>query len=132
MTFDFDGDKITKAHPGTSNSIVIPSNFASIIDGDESEYAFIEFKSTKFSISFAADSKLTKIGSYSFYNCHNLTSIDFSNANSLKTICGYAFRFCYSLTSLHFPSSLESLNFYGAFANCYNIEEIHSGVVQWR
>ena len=114
MTFDFDEDKITKARPGTSKSVVPPKE----------KYAFIEFKSTKFSITFSADSKLTKIGLYSFYNCHNLTSIDFSNANSLKTIC--------ELTSLRFPPSLESLGYYGAFANCYNIEDIHSGVVQWR
>ena len=125
MTFEVNKDNVLeKAHPGASNSVVIPSNVVSIIDGTNKEYAFIEFKNTKFSLSFASGSKLTRIGKHAFYYCQQLTSIDFTNAKSLKSIGHYAFSGCISLTSLHFPSSLESLDFYGPFAECDNINEV--------
>ena len=61
MTFDIVDDSIVRAHPGSSNSVVIPSNVLSIIDGTESDYAFIEFKDIEFSVSFSAGPKLTRI-----------------------------------------------------------------------
>ena len=124
MAFDIVEDVIVKAHPSSSNSVVIPSNVLSINDGTETEYAFIEFINTKFSLSFEPNSKITRIGNYSFYYCKQLTSIDFSNSNSLKSIGYFAFRYCYSLTSLQFPSSLEALDGYGSFKNCKNINKI--------
>ena len=122
--FDIVDDVIVKAHPSSSNSIVIPSNVLSINDGTETEYAFIEFKNIKFSLSFEPNSKITRIGSNAFYYCRQLTSIDFSNANSLKSIGGFAFKSCSSLTTLHFPSSLVSLDHYGSFYGCSSITEV--------
>ena len=75
MTFDINDNNIIKGHPGTSNSVVFPSNVISIIDGTGAEYVFFEFNNTEFSLSFETSSKLTRIGNYSF---------DFSNANSLN------------------------------------------------
>ena len=124
MTFDIIENTIIKGHSGSSNSVVIPSNVLSIIDGNGTDYAFIEFRNIEFSLSFSTNSKITRIGKYSFNYCQKLSSIDFSNANSLKSIGFCAFYGCYALTSLKFPSSLELLDEYGSFANCDNINKI--------
>ena len=125
MTFDIDKDnKLLKAHPDGSNSVVIPSNVLSINDGTNTEYAFIEFKNTKFSLSFEPNSKITRIGKWAFFYCKQLTSIDFSNSKYLKSIGEFAFYLCSSLTTLHFPSSLESLDHYGSFHGCSGITEV--------
>ena len=124
MAFDVVDNNIVEAHPDGSNSIVIPSNILSIIDGNKNKYPFVEFKDVQFSLSFSPNSKLSKIGEYAFSYCQKLTSIDFSNAKSLQSIGYFAFQHCISLKSLHFHSSLESLSEYGAFADCRNIDEI--------
>ena len=125
MTFEYDEyNDIVKAHPGNSDSIVIPSNVPSIANGEKNDYAFIEFKNKKFSLSFEPNSQITRIGSYSFYYCRKLASVDFSNANSLKSIGSYAFYYCDSIPSLTFGASLETIEFYGAFAWCYKVTNI--------
>lgn len=110
---------LTKANNIGATEYVIPSNVKSIVDaGSESESAFYDLKSSVFSVSFASGSLITRIGAYAFNKCTNMQSIDFSNANSLLTIGGYAFYRCNSLTSIVFPSSLETIEYYGAF-KCY-------------
>lgn len=50
---------------------------------------------------------VTKIGSYAFANCTNLTSVRFS---SISTIGSYAFMGCTSLTSFTIPDDVTTLD----------------------
>ena len=64
---------------------------------------------------------VTKIGSYAFYYCSNLTSV--SIPNTVKTFGNRAFYVCSGLTSLHISASVTSIED-RAFAYCSRLEEI--------
>lgn len=87
------------------------------------------------------NNRVTKIGSYAFYQCPSLTSVSFPNVTSIgiqafaqckkltsvsfpsaKSIGGYAFGNCSSLTSVSFPNvtSIE----YSAFYQCSRLTTI--------
>ena len=59
---------------------------------------------------------VTSIGDYAFYRCSSLTSADFPQATSIG---GYAFYRCSSLTSADFPN-VTRLG-YQAFDSCYKL-----------
>ena len=61
------------------------------------------------------------IGSYAFYDCTGLTSIDISN--SVTSIGSYAFYGCTGLTSIDIPNSVTSIGNY-AFYGCTGLTSI--------
>lgn len=77
-------------------------------------------------------SSVIEIGSYAFYDCDLLTTIEFysnsqtrvlSEISSIETIGDYAFYNCSSLENFEFSNNLTYLGKY-AFANCSNLNEI--------
>ena len=64
---------------------------------------------------------VTSIGSYAFYDCTGLTSIDLPE--SLISIGSYAFYDCTGLTSIDLPESLTSIGS-SAFYNCTSLTSI--------
>lgn len=62
----------------------------------------------------------TSIGTYAFYECYSLTSIDIPN-NSITSISDYAFYGCFRLTSVVIPDSVTSIGEY-AFNDCSQLE----------
>ena len=60
---------------------------------------------------------VTNIGSYAFYNCNNLTSVQMSN--SITTIGEGAFQFCYNLASVKMSDHVTNIGQF-AFNNCFN------------
>lgn len=76
-------------------------------------------------VTFAPNTRITRIGKSAFYGCTNLEALlvegntgNFSDMNSLAVIDDYAFRYCEKLTSVSFPSpaAITRLGAY-AFAN---------------
>ena len=61
----------------------------------------------------------TSIGTYAFYECYSLTSIDIPN--SITSISDYAFYGCFRLTSVVIPDSVTSIGEY-AFNDCSQLE----------
>ena len=103
---------------------VIPASVVTIVDGEIDSYAFKVAKTTSFELSFAENSELVTIGSYAFYECNQLTSVDFTNAQKLRTIKNFAFRYCSKIKSLTFPKSLYELGYYGTFDYCYKLSSV--------
>ncbi len=68
------------------------------------------------------DNSITRIGSYAFYECKNLTDVQLSN--SLTVIAHYAFSDCQKLTGINLPASLESIGNY-AFSYCGELTDIN-------
>ena len=64
------------------------------------------------SISVYENSRVTKIGSYAFYKCSNLTTVSFPQCTSIGTT---AFSTCSSLITVNFPqcTSIGTSAFYG-------------------
>ena len=58
---------------------------------------------------------LTAIGSYAFYYCYNLNSIEIPN--SVINIDSYAFSYCSNLASIEIPNSVTTIGGY-AFSGC--------------
>ena len=104
---------------------------------------------------FGENSQLTSIGSYAFYNCSGLTSIEipasvtsvgssaFSGCSDLKSVLfgensqltsiGWsAFFNCSGLTSIEIPASMTSIGSY-AFSGCSSLTSIsYTGTMeQW-
>ena len=67
-------------------------------------------------------SGVTSIGSYAFYYCYSLSSINIPD--SVTSIGSYAFYYCYSLSSINIPDSVTSIGSY-AFYCCYSLSSIN-------
>ena len=66
-------------------------------------------------------SAITSIGSYAFYECNSLHSIEIPN--SVTSIDSYAFYECNSLQSIEIPNSVTSIDSY-AFYECNSLQSI--------
>ena len=73
---------------------------------------------------FAIPDGVTKIGSYAFYNCTNLTGVTIPD--SVIRIENNAFSFCTSLTSIIIPDSVTSIG-NKAFYGCSGLTSVSIG-----
>ena len=96
-----------------AEEIEIDSNIINIAEGSSTSYAFQGSNDTLKKVSFQTGSQLETIGSYSFYLCTKLESIDLTYCTKLKEIHNWAFAYCYSLRSFLFPST-SSISFLGS------------------
>ena len=69
----------------------------------------------------AVPNSVTSIGSYAFYDCSHLTTIEIPN--SVTSIGSYAFYYCSGLTTIEIPNSVTSIGSY-AFYNCSRLTTI--------
>ena len=122
VTNDEETELITVSQ--SRSSYEIPASIETIADGTDQQYAFKLANSMSFRVTFAKGSSIRSIGTYAFYSCTNLLSIDFTNANKLTIINSHAFSFCRSLTTVELPASLSSIEFYGAFSNCNRLTTV--------
>ena len=90
--------------------IEIQSNIVAIAEGSSTDYVFQGSTETLTKVSFQEGSQLTTIGSYSFYYCTKLESIDLTQCTKLKIINTYAFGNCYSLQHFELPQSVTSID----------------------
>ena len=72
-------------------------------------------------VTFAAESQITSIAAYVFYNCSRLTSIEIPAG--VTSIGGYAFEGCSRLTSVTIPAGVTSIGL-RAFCNCSSLTSI--------
>lgn len=87
--------------------------------GDEQLLALINR-----SITDLSNEEITKVGTYAFYNCTSLTSINIPNAT---TIDSAAFRGCTKLSTINIPK-VTSIGT-NAFMNCSSIKSMSLSVV---
>ena len=64
---------------------------------------------------------VTNIGSFAFYECKNLTSVEIPN--SVTSIGDDAFSYCENLASIEIPNSVTSIGDY-AFEQCYGLTSV--------
>ena len=116
---------LTDYNPSSSNStdITIPSTVSQNasgewVEGNTYTVTAIDNNTTSSSNSIFYNSGITSvklpstlqsIGSYAFYGCSGLTSVDLSECTSLTSIGSSAFCACSGLTSTILPSSLISI-----------------------
>ena len=72
-------------------------------------------------MNYIIPNNVTGVGSYAFYNCTGLTSIEIPN--SITNIGDWAFCSCYKLTSVTIPNSVTSIGD-GAFERCSGLTSI--------
>ncbi|EAX94932.1 surface antigen BspA-like [Trichomonas vaginalis G3] len=89
--------------------LIISSRCTEIFGDSETTAAFYYSRDTLQSFSFEQNPQLTKIGSYSFYKCTKLTSIDLSSCTKLITIGEKAFCLCSSVQNLLLPEGLKTI-----------------------
>lgn len=91
-------------------SIIIPNSVTTFTDGDSSSLGVFGNCSNLKNIIFEPNSSLTKIGTYCFYNCSSLESIEIPK--SVTLISGATFQGCSNLTSVTFEnnSQLTTIN----------------------
>ncbi|EAY10146.1 Leucine Rich Repeat family protein [Trichomonas vaginalis G3] len=92
--------------------LIISSKCETIIDGSKDSYCFKPVRTTIEQFSFQDNPKLTSIGSYSFYNCTNLKSIDLSKCTELIILGQYAFAKCNAVTTIILPEELRTISSY--------------------
>ena len=92
-----------------AEEIEIDSNIINIAEGSSTSYAFQGSKDTLKKVSFQTGSQLETIGSYSFYYCTKLESIDLTQCTKLKEIHIWAFANCFSLRNFELPQSVTSI-----------------------
>ena len=66
---------------------------------------------------------VTNIGSYAFFYCTSLASVDFGENSQLTSIDSDAFRYCTSLTSVVIPNSVTSIG-ERAFNGCRGLTSV--------
>ena len=112
-------------------NLIIPANYndgshglASVtyIYGTSYNDGAFNYKTTLKSVDLP--SNITSIGSYAFYACSGLTSIDLSRCTSLTSIGERAFNSCSGLTCIVIPLSVTSIG-QSAFSNCYALAEVY-------
>ncbi len=101
-------------------SISVDENNTAYKDIDGNLYSkdgktLIQYATGKTDARFAIPDGVESIGSYAFYHCTGLTSIDIPD--NVKTIGYSAFSRCTGLTSIDIPDSVKSIG-YRAFENC--------------
>ena len=104
-------------HTITSNGVYDISDYASVdVNVSTSQEDGLVGKT----LTTYTNDRVTSIGSYAFYSCSSLTSIDLPNATSIGN---NAFSDCYSLTKLiiRTTSQVCTLSNTNAFNNCYHI-----------
>ena len=116
-----DGKGYTGSEP--KGKIIIPDGITEIEDNTTwNEGAFNKCNEI-ISVSFPAS--LTKIGSYAFYECKGLTSLDLSGCTNITEIGRYAFYECKGLTSLDLSgcTNLIKINNH-AFSSCTGLTSL--------
>ena len=107
----------------------------------------IAYPAGKTDSEYAIPNSVTSIGSYAFYGCTSLTSVEipdgvtsidwhaFSNCtnltsiiipNSVTSVGSYAFEYCTSLTSITIPDSVKSIGNW-AFDHCKSLTSVTIG-----
>ena len=94
-------------------------NMLSLIDNDNQIDKSIKNKLIERTIKNYKNDYVTSIGSFAFYNCTSLTSIDLPNVTSIGE---YAFYNCKSLTSIDLPNVTSIGN--SAFRDCNSLTSI--------
>ena len=117
--YESSGSRLISA-TNVSNAL-INKDIVTIDDGSPTKYVFQGSADTLHSVTFESESQLTTIGSYSFYYCTHLESVDLTQCTKLTTINTYAFAYCYSLQSFKFTPSITSLG--SSLFRCVPIEE---------
>lgn len=74
-------------------------------------------------INFVQNGNLKKIGTYAFYKCENLSTVN-NISNTLDTINSSAFAYCRSLVSLTIPENVITIGS-NAFCFCTSLTEIN-------
>ena len=98
-------------------SIIISKNVREL-----EENAFYYCENLK-SITFAADSRLTKIGKTAFYNCNKLKNI-VNLPSGITTIEDHAFEGCKVLESINIPSGVTVIP-EGLFSGCNALNNVY-------
>ncbi len=83
--------------------------------------SIIQYPAEKKDQAYAIPNSVTSIGSYAFFHCVVLTSIDIPN--SVKSIGDYAFSECSSFISMIIPNSVISIG-QGAFQYCAGLTSV--------
>lgn len=110
-----------RAKGGTTDALSFPTGFSDAISaiqagggGDESVFnSLIDRSITEVS------SNATSIGSYAFYGCTNLTTINFPKATSMDQ---YSFQGCTNLTAVNMPVTTTSG--LGGFYGCTGLTTV--------
>ena len=107
-------------YEGTATEIVIPSEYNGKPVTSIGDSAFINRESL---IKISLSNNITNIGSYTFFGCTKLKSVDFGVNSKLKVIGDYAFVYCESLIDIVFSAGLNSIGV-ESFNSCYSLENI--------
>ena len=108
----------------TSINVSENNSYYKSIDGNlysKDGKTLIQYAVGKKVTNFYIPDSVTSIGSYAFYNCTSLVSIEIPN--SVTSIGGYAFDNCTSLTNITIPDSVTSIGDY-VFYNCTSLTNI--------
>ncbi|EAY15940.1 surface antigen BspA-like [Trichomonas vaginalis G3] len=114
--------------------IVILSQCEVIFGKDKSNYCFQLATDSLKSFAFEPNPNLRSIGSYAFYNCVNLLSIDLQMCTKLEYIGEYAFYNCKSVTAITLPEGLQSIKsycFYNLKITSINIPSTVSSIAKY-
>ena len=105
----------------TESNILIAGNKNTVIPNSVSSIGSYAFYDCYILKSIDIPNSVTSIGDNAFRNCISLTSIDIPN--SVTSIGSWAFNFCTHLTSINIPNSVTSIGD-NAFSSCSNLTSI--------